>query len=199
MKAIIITASVFLVMFIGTLGYIIGLSQGLPTEKNNSKYYGFDDVQIPDSIVRLLVESKFAYTSPAEDSVLSNWFTVKNERFKYMGYESDDTNYTNGQILLPDLVHSDTLIVTNAPYLNECLARPDVGSDGDIMEILNETTVRYSLLPNTITMQETDSRGLVTVQYIQDGQEFELDHMNRVQYDSAFHDYVNYKKIEDNR
>lgn len=31
MKTIIITASVFLVMMIGTLGYVIGLSQGLDT------------------------------------------------------------------------------------------------------------------------------------------------------------------------
>lgn len=94
MKAIIITASVFLVMMIGTLGYIIGLSQGL-------------DRTIED--------------------------------FKYAGYESDDTHYVNGQMLLPDMVHSDTLVVTDAQYLNECLARPDVKSDDDLFEILNET------------------------------------------------------------
>lgn len=176
MKAIIITASVFLAMFIGTLGYVIGLSQGLSIQ---------------------------------QDKI-----------FKYAGYESDDTHYTNGQILLPDMLHDDTLIVTNAPYLNECLARPEVGSDGDIMEILNETTVKYFptlpipagkypmtapeptiilIQPNTITKQETDERGLTSVQYIQDGHEWGLDYLTKHEYDSAFHDYVNYKKIEDNR
>lgn len=154
MKAIIITASVFLFLYIGTLGYVIGLSQGLPHEKN--------------------------------------------KRFKYVGYESDDTNYTKGQILLPDMVHSDTLIVTDGAYLNECLARPDVGSDDDLFEILNETTVRYSLLPNTIIKQETDERGLTSVQYIKDGQQWALDYLTKREYDSAFHDYVNYKNTEDN-
>lgn len=151
MKAIIITASVFLVMFIGTLGYVIGLSQGLDNQ---------------------------------QDKI-----------FKYAGYESDDTNYTNGQILLPDMIHpNDTLIVTNAPYLNECLARPDVGSDGDIMEILNETTVRYSVIPNAITKQETDERGLTSVQYIKDGEEWGLDYLTKQEYDSAFRNFVNYRE-----
>jgi hypothetical protein len=72
------------------------------------------------------------------------------DTFKYAGYESDDTNYVNGQILLPDGLHSDTLVVTNAPYLNECLARPDVGSDGDIMEILNETCTRIQDLDSAM-------------------------------------------------
>jgi hypothetical protein len=116
------------------------------------------------------------------------------DKFKYAGYESDDTNYINGQILLPDYIHpKDTLVVINAPYLNECLARPDIGSDGDIMEILNETTVKYSLLPNTITKQVTDERGLTSVQYIKDGEEWGLDYLTKREYDSAFHNYINYK------
>jgi hypothetical protein len=137
MKAIIITTSVFLVMAIGTFGYVIGLSNGL-------------DKRIDE--------------------------------------------FKNGQILYPDYVHpKDTLIVYDAEYLNQCLSDGRLKTDGDIMEILNETTVRYSVIPNTITKQETDERGLTSVQYVKDGQEWGLDYLTRQQYDSAFHNYLNYK------
>lgn len=131
MKAIIITLSVFLVMFIGTMGYIIGLSQGL-------------DKTIED--------------------------------FKYAGYESDDTHYVNGQILLPDMVHLDTLVVINSEYLNECLARPDVGSDGDIMEILNETCVKYTINPHEYQIDITEDST-----YIYDGNRY----VGSIPYDST--------------
>lgn len=63
--------------------------------------------------------------------------------FKYSGYETDDTSYYNGQLLFPDMIHQDTLVVVDAKQLNECIASPYVASDGDLIEILNETTQKY--------------------------------------------------------
>lgn len=86
MKAIIITVAVFLVLAIGMMGYVIGLSHCVNTQ-----------------IVPVV--------------------------------------FTNGQILYPDYVHSDTLVVNDADYLNACMNDGKLKSDGDIMEILNETTI----------------------------------------------------------
>lgn len=60
----------------------------------------------------------------------------KGASFKYAGYETSDTNYRYGQILYPDMVHSDTLIVTNADSLNWCFENYDIASDGDINDVL---------------------------------------------------------------
>lgn len=57
--------------------------------------------------------------------------------FKYKGYETSDTNYVTGQILLPDYVHPDTLVVVNADSLNWCMENYDATCDGDILDILN--------------------------------------------------------------
>jgi hypothetical protein len=105
-------------------------------------------------------------------------------------------HFKMGEILYPDYVHEDTLIVYDPEYLNQCLSDGKLKTDADILEILNETTVRYSVLPNTITKQETDERGLTSVQYIKDGEEGGLDYLTKHEYDSAFHDYINYKRIE---
>ena len=51
--------------------------------------------------------------------------------------------FANGQILYPDYAHADTLKVVDADYLNKCLNDGKLKSDGDIMEILNETTINY--------------------------------------------------------
>jgi hypothetical protein len=98
-----------------------------------------------------------------------------------------------GEILYPDYVHDDTLIVYDPEYLNQCLSDGRLKTDGDIMEILNETTVKYSPLPNTITSQETDERWLTSVQFIKDGEEWGLDYLTKREYDSLFSNYVNYK------
>lgn len=55
-------------------------------------------------------------------------------------YETDNTHFYNGEILLPDYVHTDTLVVTDAKTLNWCMANYDVASDGDINDILTITT-----------------------------------------------------------
>lgn len=65
-----------------------------------------------------------------------NTNVIHNEGFKYSGYETDDTNYYAGEVLLPDMVHSDTLIVVNADSLNWCMANYDIASDGDINDVL---------------------------------------------------------------
>jgi hypothetical protein len=46
--------------------------------------------------------------------------------------------FYNGQILLPDHVHQDTLIVTDADWLNKHIDAAT--ADGAIMELLNHST-----------------------------------------------------------
>lgn len=59
------------------------------------------------------------------------------EPFKYSGYETSDTAYYNGEILYPDMIHDDTLIVVDASKLNWCMKYYDIASDGDINDVLN--------------------------------------------------------------
>lgn len=66
--------------------------------------------------------------------------TRQPESFKYAGYETDDTTYFNGQVLYPDYVHLDTLIVTDAETLNRLMSQYDIASDADIMDVLCITT-----------------------------------------------------------
>jgi hypothetical protein len=61
---------------------------------------------------------------------------------------------------------------------------------------INKQIDHFKMERNTITKQETDERGLISVQYIKDGEEWGLDYLTRHEYDSLFHDYVNYKKTE---
>lgn len=56
-------------------------------------------------------------------------------------YESSDITYYNGEILLPDYVHTDTLVVIDAELLNDIITQPDIASDQDISECLTGTTV----------------------------------------------------------
>lgn len=56
---------------------------------------------------------------------------------KYEGYETCDTSYYNGEILYPDYVHEDTLIVVNADSVNWCMANYNAACDGDIKDILD--------------------------------------------------------------
>lgn len=58
-------------------------------------------------------------------------------------YETDDTQFYNGEILYPDHVHTDTLIVTDAPFINKWMRDYDAASDGDIYDILRVSTNKY--------------------------------------------------------
>jgi hypothetical protein len=46
--------------------------------------------------------------------------------------------FYNGEILLPDYVHADTLVVTDADWLNKHY--DSAITDGGIMELLNHST-----------------------------------------------------------
>lgn len=59
-------------------------------------------------------------------------------------YESDDTGFYDGEILLPDYVHSDTLVVISSKFINWAMEYYDAGSDGDISDILGEGTIPIS-------------------------------------------------------
>lgn len=58
----------------------------------------------------------------------------------YPLYETSYTHYYDGQILLPDYVHSDTLVVISSKFLNWAMEHYDAASDGDISDILGEGT-----------------------------------------------------------
>jgi hypothetical protein len=184
MKYLAITIYIMITSFIGILGYVIGL--GERTEWNIT--------------------------------------TAMNNRWPDIDAAA---NFKNEQVLYPDGIHKDTLIVYDAEYINKCLSDGRLKTDGDIMEILNETTVKYTsnkylsknveigngvpVLPmpgqnypmappepaivivGLITKQETDERGLTSVQYVKDGQEWGLDYLTKSEYDSAFSNYKNYK------
>lgn len=92
------------------------------------------------SIVLLLIILLFAVLSSCQ----KNDTKIIEIPFKYAGYECNDTNYINGQILYPDYVHLDTLVVIDAATLNELIQLPDIGSDEDISEILNESTIPFA-------------------------------------------------------
>jgi|GEM_PF-4255423 len=47
---------------------------------------------------------------------------------------------------------------------------------------------------NTIIEQCTDKRGLISVSFVKDGKEWAFDYLTKHEYDSAFHNYVNYKQ-----
>jgi hypothetical protein len=59
----------------------------------------------------------------------------------HKSYVTNAIKYYNGEVLLPDYVHEDTLIVTDAVFLNYCMENYDIVTDGDIADILRVTTI----------------------------------------------------------
>lgn len=57
-----------------------------------------------------------------------------------ISYETD-SHFINGQILPPDEVHLNTLIVINADSLNYWLSNYDVSCNGDVLDLLQLYTV----------------------------------------------------------
>lgn len=55
-------------------------------------------------------------------------------------YETDNS-FKSGEILLPDYVHLDTLVVLDGLRLTWHIQSPDVASDEEISEILGEYTI----------------------------------------------------------
>jgi hypothetical protein len=64
----------------------------------------------------------------------------------FLGCKQEKSNgaemYYNGEILLPDYIHDDTLIVVDAEKLNVEIDSCD-GSDGDISEALYRNCKKY--------------------------------------------------------
>lgn len=58
--------------------------------------------------------------------------------YKYSGYETDDTSYVKGQVLPPDQIHDNALIVVNADSLNWSLRYENSESDADLIRVLNK-------------------------------------------------------------
>jgi hypothetical protein len=73
-------------------------------------------------------------------------------------YETDDLSFQDYEILYPDYVHLDTLIVINADSLNWCMEFYNIASDGDINDVLRAYCVplndelrqawKFALLPD---------------------------------------------------
>lgn len=63
-------------------------------------------------------------------------------RSKFSGYGTTATIFYNGQVLPPDVIHADTLIVMDAEYLNFAFAHYDLETIADIIEVLQESTVK---------------------------------------------------------
>lgn len=51
-------------------------------------------------------------------------------------FETDDTTFFNGERLFPDKMHSDTLEVVDAAYINHEIQSPTISSWDDIKEII---------------------------------------------------------------
>jgi len=94
-------------------------------------------------------------------------------------YETDDLSFKNGEILYPDYVHDDTIIVSNADSLNWCMENYNIASDGDIWDVLHA----YS---NRIIKQTTDERGLISVIYENHGDTLALDYLTKEEYNKLF-------------
>jgi len=56
-------------------------------------------------------------------------------------FPETNSRFYDGQILLPDYVHLDTLIVTDGGILNRGISKTE--TDGEIAELLSITTKKY--------------------------------------------------------
>lgn len=110
-------------------------------------------------------------------------------------YETTDIYYNDGDTLLPDYVHSDTLIVVSSEFLNWAMKHYDAGGDGDISDILGEGTipladyadyVKVMSQTKKILKKTTDSRGLTSVVFTQYNDTMAFDYLTRYEYDSIF-------------
>lgn len=67
--------------------------------------------------------------------VLYKSVTILQNRASKTEFKQDRANFKNGEILLPDYAHTDTIVVMDADGLNEAIEKVD-GSDGEIDSVL---------------------------------------------------------------
>ena len=58
-------------------------------------------------------------------------------------FKQDRANFRNGEVLLPDYVLSDTVVVIDADGLNYAIDSTDVGTDGEIDSVLDLYTIPF--------------------------------------------------------
>lgn len=91
-------------------------------------------------VMPLIITSAIYFGLYVKDNEFHTWPEYSHS------YETDESYY-NGEILLPDYVHIDTLQVINAQLLNDVLSNDTTGliqSDGDIYEVLQEGCVNIA-------------------------------------------------------
>lgn len=78
--------------------------------------------------------------------VSDNEFKHKEPAASVHSYETDEHRFYNGEILMPDYVHLDTLSVTDADFLNEMIIEDkyQIQGDGDISDLLGVGAVSVS-------------------------------------------------------
>ncbi len=74
-----------------------------------------------------------------KDGIIRTYSNTKDTSLLHI-YETDDTHYYQGEVLYPDYVHDDTLIVTDAAYLNWAMDSANIASDAEINDALIQGT-----------------------------------------------------------
>lgn len=82
----------------------------------------------------------FGCTLILASAMYATGYVKDNEFSSYPEVATTESNFYNGEVLLPDYVHGDTLVVINAKLLNDELQYCD-GSDGSYNDLLGEATV----------------------------------------------------------
>jgi len=131
-----LTGLMYTVIFVGTICYLMSCTSIKAGNDLNRVIKKATDDRGFTSIV---------FITNSNDTFALDYLTPKEYRAikQPHTYETDD-KFFNGQILLPDYVHPDTLIVTDARFINWCMVKYDAASDGDIADILKAGTRKYS-------------------------------------------------------
>lgn len=82
----------------------------------------------------------FGCTLILASAMYATGYVKDNEFTYYPEVTTTENKFYNGEVLLPDYVHNDTLVVINAKLLNDELQYCD-GSDGSYNDLLGEATV----------------------------------------------------------
>lgn len=75
--------------------------------------------------------------------VYMGFYVADNELNSYPEVQQEEAKFYNGQVLYPDYVCSDTLVVINEALLNDEIGKCD-GSDGSYSDLLGEGCVNIA-------------------------------------------------------